>query len=101
MARYLVVAHQTSASPELVEALRNRDERDEAAFTLVVPATPPGLLVRPEEGRAKEIATHRDRSKAGLARCGPANNRGARGAPSPLDAIRDEQRDARTITTAW
>jgi len=40
MARYMVVAHQTATSPELVARLRDIAERDrKARFTLVVPET--------------------------------------------------------------
>ena len=41
MARYLVVAHQTVTSPELLKAVRSVHDQDaEADFVLLVPATP-------------------------------------------------------------
>jgi hypothetical protein len=41
MARYLVVAHETVTSPELLKVVRGVRERDaEAEFVLLVPATP-------------------------------------------------------------
>ena len=41
MARYLVVAHQTVTSPELLKVVRGvRDQATEAEFVLLVPATP-------------------------------------------------------------
>jgi hypothetical protein len=41
MARYLVIAHQTAESPELLERLRQLAEADsQAEFTILVPATP-------------------------------------------------------------
>ena len=41
MGLYLVVAHQTAASPELLEAVRKVMARElEAEFVLLVPATP-------------------------------------------------------------
>ena len=41
MARYLVVAHQTVTSPELLKVVRGvRDQDAEAEFVLLVPATP-------------------------------------------------------------
>src|SRR3954463_9281194 len=41
--RVLVVANRTAASDELVQAMKDRAARGPARFTLVVPATPPGL----------------------------------------------------------
>ena len=44
MARYLVVAHQTASSPELMKAVLGIVKQERAVeFTLVVPATPPGV----------------------------------------------------------
>ena len=41
MARYLVVAHQTVTSPELLKVVRGvRNQDAEAEFVLLVPATP-------------------------------------------------------------
>jgi hypothetical protein len=60
MARYLVVAHQTAASPELMEKLRElSDADDQAAFVLLVPATPIRHLLTWEEGDAAAVARSR------------------------------------------
>ena len=41
MARYLVIAHQTVTSPELLKVVRGvRDQDADAEFVLLVPATP-------------------------------------------------------------
>ena len=41
LARYLVIAHQTAESPELLAAMRDIAKNDDhAAFILLVPATP-------------------------------------------------------------
>jgi hypothetical protein len=42
MRRYLVVAHQTLTSPELIGALRDRLDRGACSFHLVVPFLPGG-----------------------------------------------------------
>jgi hypothetical protein len=61
MARYLIVAHQTAGSPELLERVRALAAADpEAEFTLLVPATPTGhLLHNWEEGEARQLARRR------------------------------------------
>lgn len=57
MARYLVVAHQTTDSPELRHAVREIAQLDPAAiFTLLVPATPPGDLLTWTDGQAATVA---------------------------------------------
>ncbi len=107
MTRYLVLAHQTSASPELVAALREIVAGDAAAeFTLVVPATPPGLLVTPAEGQAREIALRKAAEARDALRESGLQLLDARaGAAAPLEAIREELRrrpgqyDALVIST--
>src|SRR3954468_11107630 len=42
-ARVLVVAHQTAATPPLIEAVRDRAARGPAVFTLLVPKLAPGM----------------------------------------------------------
>jgi hypothetical protein len=59
MARHLVVAHQTAASPEPIQRARNLEAQDpEAQFILFVLATPVRHLLRLpwEEGEVREIA---------------------------------------------
>ena len=57
MARYLVVAHQTADSPELVAELRRALAADPAStFVLVVPATPVQHLRGWTEGESKAVA---------------------------------------------
>src|ERR671910_642242 len=68
MARYLVVAHQTVTSPELVKQVRVLREQDkDAEFVLLVPATPVRhlLLRRGDEHDAE--ATARKRAERGRA----------------------------------
>lgn len=55
-ANVLVVAHQTAATPPLLDAVRERAQRSPAAFHLVVPRRPHGLdkVADPEEHGAGE-----------------------------------------------
>ena len=67
MARYLVVAHQTVTSPELVKQVRVLREQDkDAEFVLLVPATPVRHLLRPRDEHYAE-ATARKRAERGRA----------------------------------
>ena len=51
MSNYLVVAHQTATSPELLRRASEIADRDSGAlFTLLVPATPVVHLLTWEEG---------------------------------------------------
>jgi hypothetical protein len=60
MVSYLVVAHQTAASPELIAALREVAAEDrEAAFVLLVPATPVRHLLTWVGGDEQEVARRR------------------------------------------
>jgi hypothetical protein len=55
-ARVLVVAHQTAATPPLLEAVKSRAQQSPAVFHLVVPQQPHGLdrLMDPQDhGRAE------------------------------------------------
>jgi len=57
MARYLLVAHQTARSDELLAAAVNLAYGDpEAEFHLLVPATPVVNLMVWEEGETREVA---------------------------------------------
>ncbi|HWC44400.1 MAG TPA: hypothetical protein VHK02_20640 [Actinomycetota bacterium] len=93
MARYLIVAHQTAGSPELLERVRALAGADPGAeFTLLVPATPTGhLLHNWEEGEARQLA--RKRASEAMASLGAAGIPVAAarvGSHSPLEAVGDE-----------
>lgn len=96
MGRYLIVAHQTAASPELIGRARARALADpDAEFTLLVPATHVvHLFTSWDEDDVKEQAVARARTAAAR-----LNDAGVRvtavrlGAPSPLDAVGDELRE--------
>ena len=53
MSNYLVVAHQTATSPELLRRASVADRDSGALFTLLVPATPVVHLLTWEEGETQ------------------------------------------------
>src|SRR5918992_6238601 len=60
MAQYLIVAHQTATSPELLDrATELAGEDPMASFTILVPATPVVHLLTWEEGDTNEIASQK------------------------------------------
>jgi hypothetical protein len=92
MALYLVVAHQTAASPELLDALHDVAVRDtEAGFVLLVPATPVTHLLTWTEGESLDVAraTATDAGRV-LRAAGLALVDTVIGVPDPLQAIEAE-----------
>jgi hypothetical protein len=59
MRRYLVVAHQTLTSQELLEALRARASREDTAFHLLVPLYQGESGMTWTEGHVRAVATRR------------------------------------------
>ena len=94
MSNYLVVAHQTATSNELLQRLCDLAADDpQAAFTLLVPATPVVQLLVPyvTKGESREIAAKRAAEANVLFECNGLNVVGtAVGHSSPLHAIGDE-----------
>lgn len=94
MSDYLVVAHQTATSDELVQRLCNLAADDpQAAFTLLVPATPVAHLLVPyvTKGESREIAAKRAGEARALFESKGLNVvRTTVGHSSPLHAIRAE-----------
>jgi hypothetical protein len=92
MGKYLLVAHQTAESRELLEAVKELAAQDShAKFTLLVPATPVGDLLTWEEGETKEVARARARSAAAWLQGNGITVVGARvGDADPVSAIDDE-----------
>ena len=67
MRRYLVVAHQTLRSPELLSALRDRLDRGPCSFHLVVPYLPGGPGALWVEGDARlQAAEHLEEARLHL-----------------------------------
>lgn len=97
MARYLLVAHQTAESEELLEAARELAREDaDAEFTLLVPATPVGNLLVWEEGATMEVARRRAASaRARLEDCGLRVTDARVGDQDPMAAIADEMQAGR------
>ena len=96
MSHYLVVAHQTATSPELLQRLSELAADDpQAAFTLLVPATLVVHLLVPYVGReeSREIAEKRaGEAKALFESKGLNVVRTTVGHSSPSRAIGDELR---------
>ena len=89
MARYLILANQTAASPELTEAVKQIVAGDaEAEFVLLVPATPVEDLLDWQDGDAETVATRTAQAaKDHLERVGAKVARTEVGDPSPVKAI--------------
>ena len=91
MARYLVVAHQTVTSPELLKQVRVlREQEKDAEFVLLVPATPVRHLLfrRGDEHDAEATARKRaERGRALFAKKGLPLHDAKVGAPDPAVAI--------------
>lgn len=94
MAAYLLVAHQTAASDELLAAARDlRTEDPNALFVMLVPATPVGHLLVWEEGETGELARGAaEGAQARLKAHGLNVVEALVGDPDPLHAIGDELR---------
>jgi hypothetical protein len=95
VARYLLVAHQTAESPDLVKAARKLAREDsQAEFVVLVPATPVINLLVWEEGETREIAERTARrARARLQAEGLRIKRAEIGDGNPLMAIADELRE--------
>jgi hypothetical protein len=102
MAHYLVVAHQTATSPDLLDRVKRIASEDrEAAFTLLIPATHPTNLLHwsPDshfvwdEEKTYAIAEQRSReARQRFEREHLSVERTAIGDASPMLAIEDELR---------
>jgi hypothetical protein len=94
MARYLVVAHETATSPELLKQVRAvREQQEGAEFVLLVPATPVRHLLfrRGDEHDADAAARKRiDKARALFAKKGLPLSDARVGAADPADAIDKE-----------
>jgi hypothetical protein len=94
MARYLVVAHQTAASPSLVQRLRDIAAGDaNAEFVLLVPATSSRHLLTWVEGEGAQIARERANVSAQTLRSAGLKIAAANVGPAdPLEAVKQEHR---------
>ena len=95
MGKYLVVAHQTASSPELLAKLKEIAGEDaDADFVLLVPATRPEHLAAWVEGEARATAERTaDQAKEVFEKNGLSVSRTAVGDEAPVEAVRDELRE--------
>lgn len=90
-AHVLVVAHQTAATPRLLDVVRDRAAGGAARFHLVVPRNPHGLhkLLDPEEASHEEAQAVLDDALPKLSAAAGHFVDGTIGDPEPLMAIQD------------
>jgi hypothetical protein len=87
----LVVAHQTAATPALLEAVRARAQRGEATFHLVVPRQAHGMhrFVDPQDAGEDEATRALARALPKLTEAAGTTVTGSVGDAEPLSAIQD------------
>ena len=90
-ARVLVVAYRTAATQPLLDAVRDRAQRGNSKFTLLVPNAAPGLhkVVDPEDqggGKAQAVI---ERAVPALSDAAGAPVEGIVGSTDPIAAIED------------
>jgi hypothetical protein len=90
-AQVLVVAHQTAATPGLLDAVRERAARSPARFHLVVPQQAHGMhkVVDPEDAGADEAQRVLDVALPKLSEAAGHEVTGSIGDAEPLMAIQD------------
>ena len=89
--RVLVVAHRTAATPQLVEAVRERAARGNAAFTLLVPKPAHGIarVADPEDISDDEARMVLELALPLLEEAAGTTVEGRIGSADPLAAIED------------
>src|SRR5215831_8029307 len=90
-ANVLVVAHQTAATPGLLDAVRERAQRSPAKFHLVVPRQSHGMhkLVDPQDAGTEEAQVVLDAALPKLSAAARQEVSGSLGDSEPLMAIQD------------
>ncbi len=90
-AHVLVVAHQTAATPGLLDAVRERAQRGAATFHLVVPQRAHGMhkVVDPQDAGADEAQRVLDAALPKLSEAAGHEVTGSVGDAEPLMAIQD------------
>src|SRR6478672_7063642 len=90
-AHVLVVAHQTAATPGLLDAVRERAQRSPATFHLVVPQQAHGIhkVVDPEDAGVDEAQRVLDSALPKLSEAAGHDVTGGIGDAEPLMAIQD------------
>ncbi|MFI5009127.1 MAG: hypothetical protein ACHQDY_02510 [Solirubrobacterales bacterium] len=89
--RVLVVAHKTAATQPLLDAVRERAQREPCVFTLLVPNSTHGLhkVVDPEDQGAGEAQIVLDHALPLLGEAAGTPMEGIVGDPDPVAAIHD------------
>ena len=89
--KVLVVAHKTAATQPLLDAVRQRAQRGNCVFTLLVPNTTHGLhkVVDPEDQGAGEAQTVLERAVPALSEAAGSRVEGIVGDPNPVAAVHD------------
>jgi hypothetical protein len=91
VAKVLVVANRTAESPELLDALRSRAASGDAAFTLLVPATPHGVAWAADmHSGGSEAEEHMRAAVERMRDAGLDVADGKVGDPDPIAAVQDE-----------
>jgi len=87
----LVVAHQTAATPGLLQAVRERSQRGPATFYLVVPRQPHGMhkVVDPQDTGDDEASQVLAQALPKLSEAAGQQVTGSLGDAEPLMAIQD------------
>jgi hypothetical protein len=90
-ARVLVVAHKTAATPQLIEAVRERARRGPCAFTLLVPNSASGLhrLIDPEDQDADAATAVLERAVPRLSEAAGSPVESLVGDADPVAAVHD------------
>lgn len=90
-ARVLVVEHKTSATPQLLEAVRERARHGPCTFTLLVPNTTHGLhkVVDPHDQGAGEASDELAHTLPALREATGVPVEGIVGDPDPVAAVED------------
>ncbi len=89
--KVLIVEHKTSATPQLLEAIRERVRRGPCTFTLLVPRTTHGLhkVVDPHDQAAAEARGELDHTLPALREAAGMPVEGIVGDPDPVAAVED------------
>jgi hypothetical protein len=89
--KVLVVEHKTSATPQLLDAIRERAQRGPCTFTLLVPRTTHGLhkVVDPHDQQASEASSELDHTLPALREAAGTPVEGIVGDPDPVAAVED------------
>ncbi|MGA7705551.1 MAG: hypothetical protein WB998_11715 [Solirubrobacteraceae bacterium] len=89
--KVLVVEHKTSATPQLLEAIRERARRGPCEFTLLVPRTTHGLhkVVDPHDQELGEARGELDHTLPAIREAAGMPVEGIVGDPDPVAAVAD------------